>query len=235
MEELHFLLRAFVESKPCSLTQLVYERSIIADNTAPGELLLFPQGKKLPIQDFLKKSIIEVHPFVGPRFDSSEFTDFLNKYSLVQRELLYKALRNKSRQRRSIPRYYEDFSILFNEANTYDNLALQQMGQQPREGNTVALTLVINAVLANSLDFLNLGFELELYALHELQYVFSYLKYLYMLIILNRKSMVLGMAGDEIVKKGLIVLEDLPNSADKYRQKRRKFSPLQKLMVDEFE
>jgi hypothetical protein len=56
-----------------------------------------------------------------------------------------------------------------------------------------------------------------------------------MLIILNRKSMVLGMAGDEIVKKGLILLEDLPNSADKYKQKRRKFSPLQKLMVDEFE
>jgi len=56
-----------------------------------------------------------------------------------------------------------------------------------------------------------------------------------MLIILNRKSMVLGMAGDEIVKKGLITLEDLPNSADKFKQKRRKFSALQKLMVDEFE
>jgi len=49
------------------------------------------------MQDFLRKGIIEVHPYVGPRFDSSEFTDFLNKYGLVQRELLYKALRNKSR------------------------------------------------------------------------------------------------------------------------------------------
>ena len=86
--------------------------------------------------------------------------------------------------------------------------------------------MVINTVLTNSLDLLNLGFELELYGLHELQYVFSYLKYLYMLIILNRKSMVLGMAGDEIVKKGLIILEDLPNSADKFKQKRRKFSTL---------
>jgi hypothetical protein len=47
--------------------------------------------------------------------------------------------------------------------------------------------------------------------------------------------MVLGMAGDEIIKKGLIILEDLPNSADKFKQKRRKFSTLQKLMVDEFE
>ena len=42
------------------------------------------------------------------------------------------------------------------------------MGQQPREGNTVALTMVINNVLTNSLDLLNLGFELELYGLHEL-------------------------------------------------------------------
>ena len=64
--------------------------------------------------------------------------------------------------------------------------------------------MVINIMLNNSLEFLNLGFELDLYGIHELQYVFSYLKYIYMLLILNRKSMVLGMAGDEIVKKGLI-------------------------------
>lgn len=43
------------------------------------------------------------------------------------------------------------------------------------------------------------------------------------------------MAGDEIIKKGLISLEDLSSSAEKYKQKRRKFSPVQKLMVDEFE
>ncbi len=64
--------------------------------------------------------------------------------------------------------------------------------------------MVINIMLNNALEFLNLGFELDLYGIHELQYVFSYLKYIYMLLILNRKSMVLGMAGDEIVKKGLI-------------------------------
>jgi len=168
IEELTHLLRSFVESKPCSMIHLIYEKSIIADNTGPGEVLLFPHGKKLPMQDFLKKGIIEVHPFVGPRFDSGDFSDFMNKFSLVNRELLYKALRNKSRQRRSIPKYYEDFSILFNEANTYDNNVLSQIGQQPREGNTVALTMVINTVLTNSLELLNLGFELELYGIHEL-------------------------------------------------------------------
>ncbi len=83
IEELIHLLHAFVETKPCSLIHLIYEKSLIADNTAPGEVLLFPLGKKLPMQDFLKRSIVEVHPFVGPRYDSSEFTEFLGKYSLV--------------------------------------------------------------------------------------------------------------------------------------------------------
>jgi hypothetical protein len=69
--------------------------------------------------------------------------------------------------------------------------------------------MVINVVLKNSLDLLTLGFELELYAIHELSMIFSYMKYLYMLSVMNRKSMILGMSGDEIVKRGLVTLEDL--------------------------
>ena len=68
-----------------------------------------------------------------------------------------------------------------------------------------------------------------------MQYIFSYLKYTYMMLILNRKSMVLGMAGDDIVKMQLIQLDDLSTSGDKYKQKRRKYTVLQKLMVEEFE
>lgn len=69
--------------------------------------------------------------------------------------------------------------------------------------------MVINVVLKNSLDLLTLGFELDLYAIHELSMIFSYMKYLYMLSVMNRKSMILGMSGDEIVKRGLVSLEDL--------------------------
>ncbi len=95
--------------------------------------------------------------------------------------------------------------------------------------------MVINVVLKNSLDLLTLGFELELYAIHELSMIFSYMKYLYMLSVMNRKSMILGMSGDEIVKRGLVSLEDLSQSGDKFIEKRRKFSTLQKLICDEFE
>jgi hypothetical protein len=227
LEELFHHLEAFTDQKPCSWVHLIYERSLITDSTVPGELVLFPAGpRQLPVQDFLRKGVIEVHPFVGRHFDSSEFSDFFHKYCLVVKELIFKSMRNKSRQRRSIPRYYEDFNILFNEANAYDNQVLTQAGLQPREGNTVALTLVINLVLTCSLELLNKGFELDLYALHEQTMVFSYLKYLYTLLVLNRKSMVLGMAGDEIIKKALINLENLNESPDMFKQKRKKFSPV---------
>lgn len=100
----------------------------------------------------------------------------------------------------------------------------------------MALTLVINLVLTTSLEFLNKGLlELELFALHELTMVFSQLKYIYTYLAMNRKAMVLGMCGDEITKFGLVNLDDLNSSADKFKVKRRKFSPLQKLMCDEFE
>lgn len=81
----------------------------------------------------------------------------------------------------------------------------------------MALTMVINLVIQNSIELLTRGFELELYAIHELPMIFSYLKYLYMLMVLNRKSMVLGMCGEEITKKGLVNLEDLNSSADKFK------------------
>ncbi len=139
---------------------MIFEKSLLtSDSTSRNDMIILPAGAKpLPLADFLRKGIIEVHPFVARSFDMSDFSDFLNKYCLVTRELIFKSLRNKSRQRRAIPRYYEDFSILFNEANMYDNNTLTQANVQAREGNTVALTMVINVVLQNSLELLNLGF-----------------------------------------------------------------------------
>jgi hypothetical protein len=119
-----------VNQKPCSFISLAYEKSILtADSNDRNDMIIMPRGvKPLPIADFLRKGIIEVHPYVARSFDMSEFSEFLNKYCLVTRELIFKSIRNKSRQRRAIPRYFEDFSILFNEANMYDNNALQMAG-----------------------------------------------------------------------------------------------------------
>ena len=47
--------------------------------------------------------------------------------------------------------------------------------------------------------------------------------------------MILGMSGEELVKRGQVQLEDLSQSGEKFIEKRRKFSSLQKLICDEFE
>ena len=92
-------MKIFVDSKPCSLIQLIYEKQILlAESTERNDMLVLPGGqKRLPIADFLRKGIFEVHPFVARSFDLSEFSDFLNKYCLVTRELIFKSLRNKTR------------------------------------------------------------------------------------------------------------------------------------------
>jgi hypothetical protein len=85
-------------------------------------MTVFPAGlKQLPFPDFLSKGLRELYPFINRHIDSSDFGEFLYKYSLVVREQVFKAMRNQARQRRSIPKYYEDFQILFTDANNYDN------------------------------------------------------------------------------------------------------------------
>ncbi|TNV82654.1 hypothetical protein FGO68_gene7836 [Halteria grandinella] len=234
-EEFIHKLQHLSSQRPCSLVHFLSERSIITEQK-DGESFLFPMGQKsLPVDDFMTKGVREIYPFVTKYKDTAEFQEFFHRYSLVVRELVYKALRNQSRQRRAIPKYYEDFKILFNDANAYDNMILSRTGQQPREGNTVALTMAINLVLNSSLELFNRGFELDLYGMHEHAMVYSQLKYLYQLLVMNRKSMILGMCGDEAGSKGYINLEDLQQSSEAFKQRRRKFSLVQKLICDEYE
>jgi hypothetical protein len=94
--------------------------------------------------------------------------------------------------------------------------------------------MVINLVLESSLELLNRGFELELYMNHELPMVFNYIRYLYQLMEYNRRPKIIGMC-DDIAKLNLINFEDLDASAAKFKQKRKKFTALQKLVCDEHE
>lgn len=110
---------------------------------------------------------------------------------------------------------------------------LAQAGLQPREGNTVALTMVISLVAGNSVELLTRGFELELYGLHECAMVFSQLKYHYQILLMNRKSLILSLAGDDLAKR--INFEDLSASHPVFQERRRKMSVVQKLACDEFE
>lgn len=165
----------------------------------------------------MRKGVVEQHPFVLQMFDDEDFQDFYAKYCLICKELICKALRNKSRQRRTQIKYYDDLNILLNDANQYDNYMLQKLGLEPREGSTVALTMTINLVLTNGVEILQKGFDLELYGVHEFAMIFHYLRYLYQMLVFNRKPILIGMAGEEITRYGMLNLEDLSSSADKFK------------------
>ena len=83
--------------------------------------------------------------------------------------------------------------------------------------------MVINMVVTSSLEYLNRGLQLELFATHELHMVFSYIRQLYQMVIYNRKPIVVGM-NEDLLRLNLIDLNELSNSADKFKQKRRKSS-----------
>lgn len=74
--------------------------------------------------------------------------------------------------------------------------------------------MVINVVLQNQMELLNRGFELELYGMHEHQMVYFQLRYVYSLLVMNRRSMILGMLGEEAHKKGYLNLDDLESSSE---------------------
>lgn len=61
------------------------------------------------------------------------------------------------------------------------------------------------------MEFINKGFELELFALHELPMVFNYAKYVYQMLLYNRRPMIFNFCEDQI-KSGLINFEDLDKS-----------------------
>ena len=56
--------------------------------------------------------------------------------------------------------------------------------------------------------------------------LFNYVKYLCQMLVYNRRPMVVGMAGEDIAKFNLINFEDLDQSGDKFRQKRKRYTEL---------
>jgi hypothetical protein len=75
---------------------------------------------------FLTKGVLDLHPFISNYIDCDEFQDFLLKFSLLIKELLIKSLKNKPRQRRSMPKIFDDLNIVLNEANYADERILKK-------------------------------------------------------------------------------------------------------------
>ena len=141
-------------------------------------------------------------------------------------------LRNSARQRRQYKRFFNDLSILTNEANYTDESILVSKGIKANQWNTTALSLSISMTLEMMTRYLDQAFDLELVRTEELPMHFQEARYTYSMFTLNRKNIVKGLTED-LLKVGLVNLDDLNSEiAAKWKQKRKKMTLVQRLMCD---
>jgi len=94
----------------------------------------------------------------------------------------------------------------------------------------VALTLTIGFVLKAMEDYLLKGLSLDLHALCEMPMVFNYLKYVFNMLLNNKRLVFKGFLED-LDKKGLANFEE---DNAKFKQRRKRNSSTQKLVCDEY-
>jgi hypothetical protein len=148
----------------------------------------------------------------------------------MTREGLLRQLRHQANQTKSLHRYYEDLAILIAEANYTDDFLINAK-KFPGKQTTPSLTISINLVTEAMAEYLKLGLPLDLYAPYEFGMVFSYLTFIYGILQNNRRVMIIGFCND-LYKSGLISFEDSENQ--QFNKRRRKMTPLQKLVCDQF-
>ena len=96
-------------------------------------------------------------------------------------------------------------------------------GQELSYQNTPAMSFALDFVVLTMLKYLNDGFYNNLYQLHEMKYVFGYLKHLYTIGMNNRRIMMHTFCGD-LIKKNMINFDEQGNTP--FKRRRKKFTPM---------
>lgn len=121
----------------------------------------------------------------------------MHKFSLMTRETILRRMRAYSRQRRACKRYFEDLCILIGEANyTDDHMQNKEEDTTYTAQTTPALTSTISLVVDAILQYINVGFPLELYSSYELSMIYFYLNQVWNILQSNRKIMITSFVSD---------------------------------------
>jgi hypothetical protein len=120
------------------------------------------------IEKYVEEYIVQTNPFIIKFMNDPTWGDFMRKYDLMTRERIIMGLRNNARQRRQNRRFFNDLSILVNEANYTDEGLLTSNGIKVSQSNTTALSLSISMTLEMMVRYLDQAFHLELIRTEEL-------------------------------------------------------------------
>ena len=130
---------------------------------------------------------------VGSVSQHPDFVEFLNRVCFVHKELAHLPLKNRSRQRRIMGKLLSDLSILVNEADWVEtNLVGGKKGGGRRGKKTSPVSMLLNwffdELLSYMIEYLLLGFELELYHPQEFTMIHYNLDCLYGMLGNNKEN-----------------------------------------------
>jgi hypothetical protein len=141
--------------------------------------------------------------------------------------------RNNARQRRQHRRYFNDLSILVNEANWTDDHLLSKRGLPLNQQNAACMSMSIGLTLEMMIRHLDQCVSLELIRQEEVPMHLLQTRYVYMLYAINRRN-ALGPLVSDVLKFNNLNLESLNEDpiSDMWKKKRRRMTPLQRLLCD---
>ncbi|CAG9311930.1 unnamed protein product [Blepharisma stoltei] len=129
---------------------------------------------------------------------NDSFTNYFKKVEVVFKELVSLTLKNDTRQRRTLSKYFPDFNILINEAN-FTEEAIYGKNRQNISEQLIFQWIFTHTVLY-MIQYVSSGFKLDLYAQEEIGMIMFYMDFLYG-VYLNGLSSLLEYLSTKSAKK----------------------------------
>jgi len=141
------------------------------------EMHLFHWSEPNFLSNLIVNSMIKNEVEVEFMKKYEEFNLYLSRVDIVCKELILLRLKNSTRHRRIQAKYFSDLNILINEADFVET-HIYGRNRQGFEKQALFNWIFIK-VIKCMIEFLELGFPLELYSLEDIGMVMFYLDFLY--------------------------------------------------------
>lgn len=169
------------------------------------EFLIFPQGSllryygRVPLVDLILKNMtlsgIDI-PFLNL---NEEFSYFLSRVEIVFKECILLKLKNKTRQQRLLAKYLSDFNILVSESHFLVEKIYGKGTQKPEK--LLLFQWIFQKTTKIMIEYLKLGFELELFTDKDVGMVMFYMDFLLGVYINNLNTLLNYLNSKQYKKK----------------------------------
>ena len=170
----------FSRKNPCVLSRSVLQLLVYHNGRVFGRVQL-PEMLKETIKYFNSTPVLaDMSPLSNSQEAKDLATSFVGKASVVMLSLLHAHGHNRARQRERLGDILEELGNLQEEADKVDselNMMLQGIDNK-RQHLACFGSWVLYHALKVMIEYIFLGFELELFNIHEFHYVYWYLDFL---------------------------------------------------------